>query len=329
MKVLVVGCGAVGQVYGLALQKAGAELGLYDRPAALEKIRLAQSRGGLPLFQLDRTHQKNPVEQRLKDLRVLTDTAGCRDFQPEQIWFATPSQAYYTEWFRDFLREVPSRRVVCFIPEGPRPEFIPPGEEERMVFGGTTFMAWQGDLGGGGGRAEGVNFYRSPLSLPLVGEKAVCGEVAQLLERGGFRVSIGKPGSHQQAAVTAVMTTFVAGLELSGWSLREYRRNAWRGRAAGACREAVLSQLPGAGALTRALLGRRLLSAAFWLAAALLPGLVPFNLEKYLGFHYRKTREQTLVLLDLFARDGEKRGLPVEGIRRVREAMTTPNGGKC
>ena len=41
MKVLMVGCGAVGQVFGLHLQKAGVELGFYARPgsAAVEGSR--------------------------------------------------------------------------------------------------------------------------------------------------------------------------------------------------------------------------------------------------------------------------------------------------
>ena len=41
MKVLMVGCGAVGQVFGLHLQKAGVELGLYDRPATVDKLKQA------------------------------------------------------------------------------------------------------------------------------------------------------------------------------------------------------------------------------------------------------------------------------------------------
>ena len=38
-KVLIVGCGAVGQVYGLSLQKAGVELGYLDRPTTVEALK--------------------------------------------------------------------------------------------------------------------------------------------------------------------------------------------------------------------------------------------------------------------------------------------------
>ncbi len=50
MKVLIVGCGAVGQVFGLSLQKAGVELGLYDRPAALVKLEQALGEAGTASF---------------------------------------------------------------------------------------------------------------------------------------------------------------------------------------------------------------------------------------------------------------------------------------
>ena len=225
------------------------------------------------------------------------------------------------QWFREFLNQVPSERVVCFVPEGGRPEFIPEGSGERLVFGGTTFMAWQGDLEGGGGRPEGVNFFMPGLGIPLVGEEKACRGVEKLLKKAGFRVTVGKPDSHMQAAVTAVMTAFVGGLELAEWSLKKFRRSQWLRRAAEAAREAVLGQLPKASAFTRTVLGIPVLTTGFHLATFFLPLLFPFDLEKYLKFHYLKTRDQTLALLELFARDGMKRELPVETIQELLQGL--------
>ncbi len=61
--------------------------------------------------------------------------------------------------------------------------------------------------------------------------------------------------------------------------------------------------------------------ATFRLATLVLPKLVPFNLEKYLKFHYLKTREQSLILLDIFAGDCERRGLPTINIRNLRQEL--------
>jgi hypothetical protein len=322
MKVLMVGCGAVGQVFSLSLQKAGVELGLYDRPATVDRLKQALGHGGLPLYQISNARESDPSAQRLENYQVLMDMAECQQFKADQIWFTTPSPVYHSDWFRVFLQTIPAARVVCFAPEGGRPEFFPEsGDRERLVFGGVTFMAWQGDLQGGDGQPDGVNFWRSPLGIPLSGTAAACGEVAPLLKKAGFRVTIGKQDDPMQAAVTGVMTAFVAGLELAGWSLKAFRKSPWLKRAARASREAILSQLLGAGIFTKALLGILLPSMGFWLATFYLPWLFPFKLEKYLKFHYLKTREQTVTLLEVFAGDGKKKGVPVENIQKLLQGL--------
>jgi hypothetical protein len=321
MKVLIVGCGAVGQVYALALQNAGVTLGLLDQPAVAQKLNWARDHGGLPLYQISNRHRKDPIRNCLKDFQVFANDVECRDFKPDQIWFTTPSQVYYSDWFHAFLRGVPSKTVVCFIPEGNRPEFMDEGMSDRVIFGGTTFMAWQGDLAGGGGKPEGVNFWRSPLGIPLAGTREACHEVGLLLKQAGFRVMLDKPGSHSQASITAVMTTFVAGLELSAWSLKSYRRNPWLGKAASACREAVMGQLSRDGFFIRTFLSKVVLSAGFSLAALLMPLMFPFEIEKYLKYHYTKTREQTVILLKLFIKDGVARGIPVTKLQYLLQVL--------
>lgn len=144
MKVLIVGGGAVGQVFALYLQKTGVTLGLYELPANAEKLQQALNQGDLPLYQTTFFHRLKPIVHTLKNYQVLTDITESQNFQPDQIWFTVPSPVYYSTWFRDFLQQVPSKQVVCFAPEGGRPEFFPDGTADRVVFGGTTFMAWQG-----------------------------------------------------------------------------------------------------------------------------------------------------------------------------------------
>ena len=253
--------------------------------------------------------------------QVVTNEEESRRFKPDQIWFTTPSQAYYSEWFREFLQNVPSERVVCFAPEGLRTEFLPDDAKDRFVFGGTTFMAWQGNLENNDRHPKGVNFWLPPLGIPLVGTEKACKEVEQLLTRAGFRVSVGKQDSHMQASATAVMTAFMAGLELSGWSLRSFRNSPWLKRAAGASREAVLSQIPSISSFSRALIGIPVLLTGFFLATLFLRLPFPFDLEKYLKFHYLKTRDQTLLLLDVFEKDGEKREFPVGNIQILLQGL--------
>lgn len=320
-RVLIVGCGAVGQVYGLALQKAGVTLGYLDRPATAAKLKQALDHGGIPLFQITYRRRQEPIPRRLVEYSVIMDEAESRDFKPDQIWFTTPSPVYYSPWFREFQQNVPAERVVCFAPEGLRPEFFPENDVDRLVFAGTTFMAWQGGPKCGGGRPEGVNFWLPPLGIPITGAQSACRDVERLLKQAGFRVSIGKRESHSQASATAVMTAFMAGLELSGWSLGGFRRSHWLGHAASAAREAVLSQIPAAGKFSRLLLGIFISRGIFSLATILLPLLIPFDLEKYLKFHYTKTRDQTLTLLELFEKDAISGSHPAGNIQALHKGL--------
>lgn len=324
MKILMVGGGAVGQVFGLHLQNAGVELGFYARPESAVRLKDALEKGGLPLYQVSHSHRKDPIQHRLVGYQVLTDVESARSFAPDQIWFATPSTVLYSDWFRDFIAQVPAERVVCFAPEGGRTAFAPQDEStDRLVLGGVSFIAWQGDLGGGGGGADGVNYWLPPLiEQPIMGSEEASREIAGLLKRGGLRPAVRKPDfGKSQAAVSALLSTFVAGVELSGWSLRSFRRGPWLKQAAYGTQEAVLSQLPDPGMLARGLL--RLLASpiGFSLASRLLPYLFPFDFERYLEFHFTKVRDQTLHLLDLYASDGMKRGMLVGHIQTLQQGL--------
>ena len=116
---------------------------MYDRPATVEKLKQALEQGGLPLFQISRSHRRDPIAHRLENYRVITDVAESQRFEPDQIWFTTPSPVYYSEWFREFLQKVPSERVVCFAPEGGRPEFFPEGGDGTGWFSEES-LSWPG-----------------------------------------------------------------------------------------------------------------------------------------------------------------------------------------
>lgn len=308
MKILIVGCGAVGRVYGFFLQKAGVTLGLMDKPEFVPKLELALSQDGLALSQI-KTGNRPGSPCVLSDFQVIHDIEACRRFAADQIWFTIPSQAYDTSWFRDFIKQADPPLAVCFVPEGKRSKHSIDSMQERTVFAGTTFMAWQGGLDGGGGRKEGINFWRSPLGTPLMGARQACREVAGVLRAAGFHPQIDTPESKTQITATALLTTFVAGLELCHWSLREFKGSHWCDCAAAAFREATAGQAAGHKDTFRLWMRQPVLSACFSCAAALLPLLFPFDIEKYLQVHYTKTREQTQFLLRLLAQDAERNGL--------------------
>jgi len=329
MKVLIVGCGAVGQVFGLHLQNAGVEVGFFARSDSAKDLIQARKDGGLKVYAISSKRKVEHVIHRLSNYQVVTDLFGSQQFNPDQVWFTTPSTVFYSDWFKEFTSGVPAKSVVCFAPEGKREAFIPDSKQERrLVFGAVTFIAWQKGMEDDAPCSSGVNFWLPPFSaIPLVGEADACSEVADLLKEGGLKAVVRREGFLRlQAAVTALMTAFVVGYELAGWSMRVYRRSPWLKLAAEGAREAVNSQLSDAGILGSVLFGFITNRAAFYLSTLLLPSLVPFDLEKYLKFHYRKTREQTLNLLEVFIEDGQRHHLPVGKIKNLRQGLLGIDG---
>ena len=197
----------------------------------------------------------------------------------------------------------------------------------RFVFGGITLIAWQGDLEGGGRRPEGVNYWLPPFTaIPLMGEQAACSEVCRSPGAGraagcgqGPGVS-NDAGCHDGAALHAHRRAGARRVVL-----QEITAQRLEGRAALAAREAITSQLAEPAFITRALLQIGLTSGLISLATLMLPLLTPFDLERYLKSHYSKTREQTLDLLELFVKDGIKRGLPVDAIQDLLAGLHAPS----
>lgn len=325
MKIVFVGAGAVGKVFAQQLHTAGIDIAFYSRIESAEKLNAALETDGLSLVEINQNRNGDPVQHKLKNYQVLTDINSVRRFKPDQIWVTTQSQVLYSSWYRKFLEQVPKGKIICFAPEGKRSEFIPEKfREERFVFGGITFIAWQGELGDGAGqRSETVYYWVPPLlELALVGDTATCREVAQLLKMSGFRVSVkGDNYAKLQASLTGIMTAFTTGLELAGWSLNDFRRSEWLFIATKASRESVSSQLKESGFFTKSLF--RLISTffVFFLLTYILPYLFPFDIERYLKFHYIKAHEQTIHLLRLFINDGKEQSLPVGSIELLFDSL--------
>ena len=83
MKVLIVGAGAVGVVYGRHLQLAGAELSFYVR----DKYRPACEQG-LTVYPLNKDRSFKPVD--FKEFSVLSSPEEVAAQSFDQVWLAVP-----------------------------------------------------------------------------------------------------------------------------------------------------------------------------------------------------------------------------------------------
>ena len=300
MNILLVGAGAVGQVYGYHLQRGGERVAYFVRPKAAEAIRR-----GMVLYALNVRGPRKPI--RFEADAVFTSLDDVAKETWDEVWLCVPADAVEDAWLASIAAAVGKARIVA----------LPPGLESeqkiRAAFPGSDvvpgligMVSYQTPLPGEDVPEPGIAFYFA-LGVPTVFGGPLGKTVAAELKAGGCP-AVAKPDAGTSSAFgSAILMPTVAGLEAAGWSLRELRRSDLPELVVRAAREAV--------AITAAKLGargpRRFLLSAFALrvAAWLAPRLVSFDLEGYLKHHFRKVGDQTRLMFGQYTKDAAAKGL--------------------
>ncbi len=324
VRALVVGAGAVGQVFAHHLARGGAEVALLVKPA-----HAAALREGMTLYRLRRS---GPVRERLQGLRILTAPSQAADTRWDQVYSAVSSAALRpATWFAELARATGDATIVFLQPNIDDREIATAhADPERLVDGMIGFLAYHSPLPGvsddrdRAGGEPGMAFWFPPASPSrLCGDDARAPAVIEALRAGGLPASRMAPSAF--AAVTpfanAVLYACIATLEAAGWSLAALGRDApleLLGRVATESLAIVADhlQLP-------IPLGARLVTNPFVLRAALrlAPAVVPLPLEPYLRAHFTKVGPQMRLGLAAYARLGATAGLPTDALAQLQRTL--------
>lgn len=314
MRHLIVGAGAVGQAYGIALQQAGHTVTVLARPRQIGALE-----AGVPVTWAGwrrRTLTWKPAA-------LLTNAAAVTPGRFDAVWLCVPTPALTQgTWLSDLCARAGGATVVVLQPglavdalfEG----LVPPS---RRVTGLIALMSWEGPLAGEPG-PPGVHWWLPPgVSCTLGGEPKRTAPLAQALSDGGLRTrAMGRDAVARQGAFgSAILTSLVAGLEVAGWSFsRTGREQAARivhsAREAAAVTAAVTGT-PTPGGLR--LLAPWLLRLALWWV----PRLAPIPLEAFFAAHFRKVGAQTRDALATTIALGEAHGVPTPSLQALLAAL--------
>ncbi|MFG1946730.1 ketopantoate reductase family protein [Nonomuraea sp. NPDC048826] len=291
MKVLIVGAGALGQVFGSWLAAGGARVSYLVKPG-----REKWADGGAPVTRL--RSGRAPVTGRLVPYEVMSEAAGTWDM----VWLCVDSGALRGETVARLSGSTAGATIVTIGQDLDDLDTLARlWPKERIVQAAPMVLAFPAPSGmtywTPPGAATGVSGPRAP-------------QVVAALRAGGARARrVRRAGAGEMTA--ARMIPFIAALEQAGWTLPRLDG------AAAAGREAV--------AVVAARHGRRAaLSAPAWaarLALRVLPRLTPFDLWPYLEAHFTKVGAQTRLMLDGWIAEGAARGLPVEHLKALREGL--------
>jgi len=313
-RILLVGAGATGQVFGWFLHAAGCE------PSFLVKEKYAEeTRRGFTLYELG-LFEPEPTPLQFSGFGVLTSPEQAAAQRWDQVWLCISSTALRAGGSVEALARVTGDASWVMLQPAIEDrdwlcQHIPP---ERLVSGMIPFLSFHAPL-----RPEepvptpGTAFWFPPLSRgPFSGPEARLREVLQTLRRGGYPARRHEDVTREMAIPSAIITAVITGLERAGWSFERFLEPRALEQVLRATREAVRiaawrtktsasSVLP----LLRPTLFRMLMPTASWAA--------PFDLETYLRVHFTKVADQTRWMLREYLTLGTQAGLPVEELRAL------------
>lgn len=310
-RVLIVGAGALGQVYGRHLALGGAEVTFLVK----EKY-VAAAREGFTMFRLSAGGRRERV--RFEGFGVVT--AASPEF--DEVWLAVSSDALRGPWFDELLARIGSATLVVLQPGIEERELVlGKSLHDKVVFGLPSIVSYHAPLADEGGE-EGTAYLLPPLAKSVFsgpGAQAI----ARRLRAGGM--GAGRVADAVWAGVvpTSILITHVAALELAGWSFAAARKSPHLAVAARAAREAMVvaaRHFRRAPPLVRFAVRPLTMKLVGWLARL----FAPFDVEAYLRVHFTKTGAQTRLLLERFAAIGEAEGVEIEALRALHSSLESP-----
>ena len=305
MRVVVVGAGAVGQVYAHHLIRGGAEVAFrVRRPDAVRRP-----------FVL---HDLNRGVTERYDAEVLGTDDEVRAFRPDVALLTVPSDALRGDWLAPFLAALGPAGVVSLEPGVDETAAILAARPDvRLAQGIISLIAYQAPLPGETRFTEpGIAvWYPWATPCPFCGPGAEA--FAAVLSAGGMRTAVRADLVGDSAYGSIAFATWIATLRAASWKLARFSTTGHLGKAAQ--RDAV------------AIVARRIGRAAPWWMAMLGPTtvrlalrlgerLLPLPLETYLQVHFTKVGAQSRLHLTETIDAGRALGLPVGGLEALLAA---------
>ncbi|MBM7111999.1 ketopantoate reductase family protein [Archangium primigenium] len=292
-RVLLVGAGAVGQVFGHYLQAAGCAVTFFVKPKYA-----AEAQKGFALYELT-IRERAPAPRPLSGVGVLTSEREVQKTRWDQVWLCMSSTALRAgDWVKKLAASTGDATWVMLQPALDDREWlsqwVPP---ERLLTGMIPFLAFQAPLTPGDALAgPGTAFWMPPLTKGLLsGTRERLWPVLSALRAGGYPAQEDPDVTRAVSVPSAVLCALMLGLETQGWSFERLLQPEPLARTLGAAREAarIAEWATGASsASVQALLKPFVLKSALAVATR----LAPVDLEAFFRAHFTKVNDQTRLM---------------------------------
>ena len=316
MNALVVGAGAVGQVFARHLQQGGGEVTFLARSSHLDRLR-----EGLTLYPLHRRQARSrPI--RFDAFQVIVDPGQVRARSWDQIYLCVPSTALREDLLEPLSAAIGEATLVTIQPGlEDREAILRHFGESQVVAGMVSFVSYPAPLPGEAVPTPGIAYWFPPLlATPFSGSPERARAVVGSLRSGGFPARVHPDVPTLAAFVVAAQMCLTAGLEGVDWSFSRLRQSPLLELGYAALGEAV--RVVGAYHSAEPPWPlRHLRVAMIRMLLRLAERINPFDLERFIAQHYTKLRGQTRLLFDAYIEQGRRRQLPTAALQQLRQLL--------
>jgi hypothetical protein len=315
VRALIVGAGAVGQVFGRHLAEGGAEVTFLVKPAYAD-----EARAGYTMYPLARG-KKPPRAVRFAGFGVITSAEEAAASAWDQVYLAVSSVALRAgTWLADLARATKDATIVFLQPNlDDRGVLTAVVDPVRVVDGTIGFISYHAPLPGETRFAEpGMAYWFPPAASPYSGtDRARVDAVVGALRAGKLPAKRIRDVPRMAPFPNAVLYSYLCALEGAGWSFATLRSGDYLRDAGRGAREAMAVAGKQVGA--KPPLGVRMVArpTMIRIALRLMRRVVPIPMETYFKTHFTKTGEQTRIGVRAYIEAGKRLGLPVGGIERL------------
>jgi 2-dehydropantoate 2-reductase len=318
MRVLVIGAGAVGQVYGRHLALGGAHVSYYVR-----ERHAAECRRGFVFYPLDRKKPRAPVRVEIAATDVLTTLDEVRAVAWDQVYLCVASHALRGAWLGELAAAVGDATIVALQPGSEdRDVILESVPASRLVSSMIVMLGYAAPLPGESLPEPGTAYWFPPLvPAPVSGPAERARAVVDTLRRGGLPAKLVRDVPARVRFPSGLFMPLLTALEASGWSFRELASSEHIRRVRPAAIEAFAIVARAHDARPPRVL--RMLARPFWLRRGLTLArwFVPFDVETFYRVHFTKVRDQTRMYMRGYIDRGAELGLPTNVLAELERSV--------
>ena len=291
MRILIVGAGSIGQLYGFVLQRGGADVDVYVRPDYLD-----EAREGYRLY--DR-RKKFRISSTFRPESAFSKPDEIEGQSYDVVLICISSTGLRGEWIKEFAPATAEATFASLTPGLKDREFLEQYvDKERLVTGLITAVSYPAPLPGEEVDEPGTAYWLPPLTPAFFdGPADRVKPLLKALKQGGMSARKMRRLPERASFGSALLVPFVAVLETMDWSFDELRTSKEARETLDRCVDEALEAVEMRFDARRPLPTKLLGPFGWRCALRFAPVPPPFDLETYLKVHFTKVGDQTRMML--------------------------------